>query len=519
MKRFRDDEATAAATEAIEPKRPNDASVGSSFKVEGLIGAGSYGTVYQVEAPSGSKYAMKLNKKPTEANDIFAMMDIARDIFGLSKAGLLEGLVSADEFNDRIGFLMPLLGPKIGNSFMPYMNTGAAASLLGPIAQDLLKFDGMHRDIKLANICYGSEAGRARLVDFSLATNTKTSDDSAVITVWYRPPEVILEDLYDSKVDVWSFGLVLLNLLSGSHFSRCGDEESKHMYLLDIYDHFGWPSKQPDLDLKLRKIFGKLPFKYDNVGSYNIRQAIWNVDSSLKSMDSAYDLLSKMLKTDPTYRATIAEVAAHPFWSFADAVQPTVALKAKKVSTANDVFQFLSKSTILSYVAEDHINTIKAKVQLMDYLYYYGTLAGISVQTIVKSFGLYTNFSNFTSKSGIVYKMCAIILASAFNEDFRTRQDQTWSYWCQVFDEDPKTEATKLQSALMEFLFKCRGHWPTLEPAKAEDALSASRSLGPTVSGPGGLQAFLAIGPQDIVLECIRDLQKDNAIVTMKIKM
>jgi hypothetical protein len=75
----------------------------------------------------------------------------------------------------------------------------------------------MHRDIKTANIIvYGSiRHPRFVLSDFGLARGPgigikQDAWTHEVITIWYRPPEILLgSDKYDEKVDVWSMLCVL----------------------------------------------------------------------------------------------------------------------------------------------------------------------------------------------------------------------------------------------------------------------------------------------------------------------
>lgn len=80
----------------------------------------------------------------------------------------------------------------------------------------------MHRDIKCSNLLL-TENGDLRLTDFGL---TRHCDDSFprnyasnIITLWYSPPEVLLgSNDYDYKVDVWSAGCILGELLTGETF-------------------------------------------------------------------------------------------------------------------------------------------------------------------------------------------------------------------------------------------------------------------------------------------------------------
>lgn len=68
-----------------------------------------------------------------------------------------------------------------------------------------------------------------KICDFGLARSF-TKEDGTVpysndkITLWYRPPEVLLDNPnYDSKIDVWSAGCIFLNLLK-HRFVICGNE-------------------------------------------------------------------------------------------------------------------------------------------------------------------------------------------------------------------------------------------------------------------------------------------------------
>jgi cyclin-dependent kinase 4 len=63
----------------------------------------------------------------------------------------------------------------------------------------------IHRDLKPSNLLISSQ-GSLKIADFGLA---KTYDfemrlTSVVVTLWYRSPEILLCQSYNSAVDVWS---------------------------------------------------------------------------------------------------------------------------------------------------------------------------------------------------------------------------------------------------------------------------------------------------------------------------
>lgn len=77
----------------------------------------------------------------------------------------------------------------------------------------------LHRDIKGSNLLIDKN-GVLKIADFGLATtidpNKKQKLTSRVVTLWYRPPELLLGATdYGASVDLWSTGCILAELLAG----------------------------------------------------------------------------------------------------------------------------------------------------------------------------------------------------------------------------------------------------------------------------------------------------------------
>ncbi|XP_062230142.1 probable serine/threonine-protein kinase At1g54610 isoform X1 [Phragmites australis] len=77
----------------------------------------------------------------------------------------------------------------------------------------------LHRDIKSSNLLVSND-GVLKIADFGLATSYDPDNmrpmTSQVITLWYRPPELLLGAThYGVGVDLWSVGCILAELLLG----------------------------------------------------------------------------------------------------------------------------------------------------------------------------------------------------------------------------------------------------------------------------------------------------------------
>ena len=69
----------------------------------------------------------------------------------------------------------------------------------------------IHRDIKLSNIFYGKDK-KVKIGDFGLVTNINDIDNEDVGTIGYTAPEIISGKEYDERADLYSLGVVFLEI-------------------------------------------------------------------------------------------------------------------------------------------------------------------------------------------------------------------------------------------------------------------------------------------------------------------
>ncbi|GMF27484.1 unnamed protein product [Phytophthora fragariaefolia] len=77
----------------------------------------------------------------------------------------------------------------------------------------------LYRDLKLENLVLDAD-GYAKLIDFGLAkpNATRTSERSSTMcgSAEYMAPEILQHKPYDQRVDIWSFGILLYEMLFGT---------------------------------------------------------------------------------------------------------------------------------------------------------------------------------------------------------------------------------------------------------------------------------------------------------------
>jgi serine/threonine protein kinase len=221
--------------------------VGGKYRVERVLGQGGMGVVFEAaHRVTGKRFAIKwLLSDPAPGEDSVARFVREAQVAGRCEHHHITEVYDIDREGSTLFMVMELLkGESLADrlSRQGRMSPPEACRLLLPCIEAIADVHAagiIHRDLKPANIFICQARGRepelAKVLDFGVSrfaanqddfAGTKTKSGAVVGTPFYMAPEQMRSQPIDVRVDVYSMGVTLYEVLAGTrpyHADSYGD--------------------------------------------------------------------------------------------------------------------------------------------------------------------------------------------------------------------------------------------------------------------------------------------------------
>jgi len=201
------------------------ATIGARYQIQQEIGAGGMGMVYLgKDTLTNILVAIKKLKPQITTPELIERFQREGEALRALNHPNIVKLLDTIQEDDQYYLVMTYVDG--GDLSKRIAQGGLSISEILHIGIDLSdaltrahKLDIIHRDLKPANILI-SEDGTILLTDFGVAhfgaKQRLTEADNIVGTVDYLAPEVFETGISDKRIDIWAFGVILFEMLTGT---------------------------------------------------------------------------------------------------------------------------------------------------------------------------------------------------------------------------------------------------------------------------------------------------------------
>ena len=271
-----EEDAMKGIKDLCSPGKPKD-----RYKADIELGAGAGGTVsLALDKQNKTRVALKKidMSKQDKKGMILMEIRVMKDLKHKNLINYLESYLVGNELSVIMEYLPGGALTDVVTECI--MKEGQIAAVCSEALQGLKYLHShniLHRDIKSDNVLLGMD-GRVKLIDFGFCANVKGDEEkrrTMVGTPYWMAPEVISRKNYGKKVDIWSLGIMALEMKDGKppYFD---EEPLRAMFLIATHG-------RPDT-------------------------TNWDKYSA-----EFQDFIDKCLQTKPEDRQSAEELVSHPF--------------------------------------------------------------------------------------------------------------------------------------------------------------------------------------------------------------
>ncbi|KAJ8349895.1 hypothetical protein SKAU_G00250250 [Synaphobranchus kaupii] len=264
------------------------------------LGEGAYATVYKgISRINGHLVALKVIRMKTEEGVPFTAIREASLLKGLKHANivLLHDIIHTRE---SLTFVFEYVQTDLAQYMTQHpggLHSHNVRIFMFQLLRGLSYIHGhriLHRDLKPQNLLI-SYLGELKLADFGLARSKSIPSQtysSEVVTLWYRPPDVLLGSTdYSTALDIWGAGCIFIEMLQGAPafpgVTDVFEQLQKIWAVLGVPMEENWPGVselpnfkpewflpcEPQLFRNVWKRLGQLPYKTEDLAQQLLRGA------------------------------------------------------------------------------------------------------------------------------------------------------------------------------------------------------------------------------------------------------
>ncbi|XP_047083868.1 putative cyclin-dependent kinase F-2 [Lolium rigidum] len=292
------------------------------YEATDVLGEGAFGIVKKARhCVTGKTVAIKFLRPDTDASELQEEGRFLEACAGNPYVVGSHGFVR-DPNTTKLSLAMEYVGPSLHTSLSkrPPLPEAVVRRYMWQLltgAQKMHERGIVHRDIKPANILVGEDGKILKLCDLGLALSlaTEKTPYGDAGTPPYMAPEMLLgKPDYDARVDTWSLGCVMAEMLAGGKmlFSFKGGSRhtAKVSQLWEIFSLLGLPDEKawPEFaSLPLAATF--LPMRWfsqhDRLGELFHEEMLSN---------DGFQVLKGLLECNPDKRLTAAAALQLPWF-------------------------------------------------------------------------------------------------------------------------------------------------------------------------------------------------------------
>ena len=324
----------------------------SHYRVTEKLGEGGMGEVYRAtDTKLGREVALKV-LPPVFANDSQRMARFKREAHVLASLNhpniaSIYGLEESDGIHCLVLELVegPTLAERIKEGAIPLEESLNIAKQIADALEAAHEKGVIHRDLKPANVKVTPE-GMVKVLDFGLAKalaepaseaameNSPTASilpthEGVILgTAAYMSPEQAMGKAVDKRADIWAFGVVLFEMLTGKRLFR-GENTSETLAAV-IKDDPDWNLLSTDTPLKIRELLRRCLQKDSRKRLHDIADARIEIEAVLADPSGTLALPAGGVGTQTAWRRVLpwavagvfALVAAVGLWPEPEPIPP-----------------------------------------------------------------------------------------------------------------------------------------------------------------------------------------------------